>query len=301
MQVVITGGSGFVGTQLGRFLLQAGHGVTALGTRPAFNDIAHPNFRYVRADTTRSGSWQEVLKGADLVVNLAGATIFSRWSQRYKRQIYDSRILTTRLLAEGLAAGGPTILISASAVGYYGSCGEGELGEDSPKGNDFLAKVAADWEAAALAAAGKGVRVVLARFGIVLGQGGGALASMLPAFRAYVGGPLGSGRQWFPWIHMADLLQAIDFLAARADLSGPFNLCAPNPVRNADLARTLGQVLGRAAVLSVPAFAIKMALGELGTVLLGSQRVLPLRLLQSGFTFRFPNLTEALKDLLRAA
>jgi len=189
-------------------------------------------------------------------------------------------------------------LISTSAVGYYGNCGDIELNEDSPAGQDFLASLAMNWEAEAKKGEAKGARVVLARFGIVLGRDGGALAKMIPAFRSFVGGPLGNGRQWFPWIHIQDLLGALNFLAARSDLKGAFNLCAPHPVTNAEMADALGKSLGRPAKMAVPAFVLKMMMGELGGVLLSSQRALPAKLLAAGFDFGFPQIEAALADLI---
>lgn len=298
MRVAITGGSGFVGTHLSRHLLKAGHAVTALGTRLSYNLIQHPQFAYISADTTRSGKWQQTIADADIVFNLAGRTIFKRWTARYKQQIYDSRILTTRNIVDALPTVHHTILVSTSAVGYYGDCGDTELTESSPLGKDFLAEVAKDWEAEAQAAEAKGVRVAIARSGIVLGADGGALAKMLPVFKSFVGGPLGNGQQWFPWIHIRDMVAALDFLGAGSGGRGPFNLCAPHPVRNGMMAAALGKVLGRPAVMAAPAFVLKMAMGELAGVLLGSQRVLPSRLLEAGFQFAFPEIEAALENLV---
>jgi uncharacterized protein (TIGR01777 family) len=299
MNVVITGGTGFVGSFLNRFLLDAGHNVTALGTRPSFAGPVAPHFHYVRANTAEAGDWQDHVARADCVFNLAGRSIFKRWSRKYKQEIFDSRIRTTRNVVDALAPSGKSVLISTSAVGYYGSCGDRELTEDALPGNDFLAELGQAWEAEALAAEPKGVRVVLARFGIVLGAGGGALSKMIPAFRAFVGGPLGDGYQWFPWIHMRDVIRALDFLSTRNDLHGAFNLCAPHPVRNRDMAAALGAALGRPAKLALPAFALKAVGGELADVLLGSQRALPANLLAARFDFDFPEIALALDDLIR--
>lgn len=298
MQVVITGGTGFVGTHLSARLLDGGHEVTAIGTRDAEKVPERPQFRYLQADTCEPGPWQEAAAQADLLVNLAGRTIFHRWSPKYKQQIYDSRILTTRHLVAAMESSPKSILISASAVGFYGDCGDSELTETSPRGQGYLADISRDWEAEALAAGDKGARVVVTRFGIVLGDQGGALATMLPAFRSFVGGPLGSGRQWFPWIHIDDLLAALDFLISQPDLHGVFNLCAPNPVRNSEMARALGSALGRPAKVPMPSMALKLMLGELASVLLASQRTLPSRLVDAGFQFRYPLLDGALADLL---
>lgn len=299
MKVAITGGSGFVGSCLSRQLLDAGHEVLSLGARAVYQHIDHPAFTYQSADTTQPGDWQKGIADADVIYNLAGRTIFQRWTKRYKQQIYDSRILTTRHLVAALTQASRKVLVSTSAVGYYGDCGDTELTEASPPGNDFLAGLSRDWEAEAMVAEAKGARVAVARFGVVLGTDGGALGKMVPAFRSFVGGPLGTGRQWFPWIHMHDLVGALEFLAFTESLSGPFNLTAPNPVRNKEMAAALGKVLGRPAVLAAPAFMLKLAMGELSGVLLGSQRALPNKLLEAGYDFAFPGIEAALENLFQ--
>ena len=298
MKTLITGGTGFVGRYLSTHFLNQGHRVTVIGTRAKSDGIDAPGYTYIQADTTQPGGWQQTVAQFDLIVNLTGKTIFKRWNRRYRQQIYDSRILTTRHLVSALPGQSQTTLINTSAVGYYGDGGDRTLTEEAPNGNDFLAGLARDWEAEALKAATKGVRVVLPRFGIVLGADGGALASMLPAFRRFAGGPIGSGRQWFPWIHIDDLVGAIQFLADREELSGPFNLCSPEPVRNGDFAKLLGKTIGRPAVVSVPGFALKMALGQVAEVLLAGQRVLPSALQAAGFEFQYPLAERALGSLL---
>ncbi len=298
MNVVITGGSGFVGTHLSNHLLKAGHRITALGSRPTYDLIDHPDFSYRSADTTRAGEWQEVVADADWIFNLAGRTIFQRWSRRYKQQIYDSRVLTTRHLVSALPDQSRAVLVSTSAVGYYGDRGEEALTERSIPGHDFLADLAKDWEAAATAAQTKGARVVAARFGIALGKDGGALAKMVPAFRTFMGGPLGSGKQWFPWIHIHDMVAALEYLAAGDDHHGPFNICSPNPVRNGEMATALGKVLGRPAAMAAPTFMLKMMMGEVAGTLLASQKALPENLQRAGFEFTFPEIDAALADLV---
>lgn len=298
MRVLITGGSGFVGTHLSRHCLRLGHRVTALGHRKSYGRIDHPGFAYYSADTTRPGRWQQHVAESDWIFNLAGRTIFQRWNRRYKQQIYDSRILTTRCVVDALSSRTEAVLISASAVGYYGNTGDTELTESSPGGHDFLASLSRDWECEANRAGDKGVRVAVARFGIVLGADGGALAKMVPAFRSFAGGPLGDGRQWFPWIHIDDLMAACCHLASRDDLYGPFNFCAPEPVRNLEMARALGKVLRRPAKMAVPRFLLKMMMGELAGVLLGGQRAVPSRLTAAGFEFSHPRIDGALTDLV---
>ncbi|MCB2145672.1 MAG: TIGR01777 family oxidoreductase [Deltaproteobacteria bacterium] len=297
MKIAITGASGFVGTALTRLLLDAGHGVTGLGTSTShpLQSVAH--FTWVSADTTLAGTWQTAVSQADAVVNLAGRTIFKRWSRAYKARIVDSRILTTRNIVSAMDGEGK-ILISASAVGFYGSRGDQPLTEHSTPGTDFLAGLSVDWEEAALEAEKQGVRVAIMRFGVVLGAGGGALAQMLPAFRMFAGGPLGSGRQWFSWIHMADLLAAIQFLLDRENARGPYNCCAPGAVRQKDFARALGAALGRPAVVPAPSLALRLMMGEVAGVLLASQKVRPDRLIADGFAFRFADIDSALADLV---
>jgi uncharacterized protein (TIGR01777 family) len=298
MNILITGGTGFVGSRLTRHLLGRGYSVTAIGrsAHPGMPD--DPNFRYVAADTTHGGDWQSLLPEHQVIINLAGKSIFTRWTERAKQDIMKSRILTTRHIVEGLAPAGEVTLCSASAVGYYGDCGDAIITEDSPPGNDFLAKVGIAWEREAARAADKGARVVLTRFGIVLDKGGGAMAKMTPAFRSFLGGPLGSGVQWFPWIHMADLVAAFEFVIANESIAGPVNFCAPEPVRNADLTRLLAEKVSRPAWLPAPAFMLRLVMGELGQSLLNSQRAVPAKLTAHGFQFDYPSLTSALDQII---
>jgi uncharacterized protein len=298
MNYFITGGLGFVGSHLTRYLLSQGHAVTAVGRRPDPPRPDAPRFRYISADTTQSGAWQEALRGHEVVINLAGKSIYTRWSSKAKNEILQSRILTTRRLVEALPADADITFCSTSAVGYYGDRGEDVLTEDSPPGDDFLARVGQDWEQEALVAQGKGARVVLTRFGIVLEKDGGAIPLMRKAFRSALGGNLGSGRQWFPWIHMRDLMAAFQFVIATPDISGPVNFCAPEPVRNQTLTQVLAGKLSRPAFMPAPAMMIRMVLGEFGQTLLNSQRAVPQKLLQHGFTFTYPHLEDALEEIL---
>lgn len=297
MKIVISGASGFVGSALARLLLDAGHKVVGMGTSKVHPLESMANFTWRVADTSLSGTWQEEVAQADAVVNLAGRTIFKRWSRAYKKQIADSRILTTRNIVTAMN-GVSQILISTSAVGYYGNRGDQSLTEQSGPGADFLARLSVDWEDAARDAESRGVRVAIMRFGVVLGTGGGALAQMLPTFHMFVGGPLGGGRQWFSWIHMSDLLAAIQFLLDHENTRGPYNFCAPGAVRQKDFARSLGTVLGRPAVVPAPSLALRLMMGEMAGVLLASQKVRPDRLIADGFTFRFPDVDMALADLV---
>ena len=298
MKILITGGSGFIGVNLSEYLLSKGHQVTAIGRSASQHLIRHEAYRYISADTSRPGSWQREVEESEAVVNLTGTTIFKRWTKNYKKQIYDSRIQTTRHLVEALPEGRAVTLCSASGAGYYGNRGDDVLKENESAGHDFLAGVSRDWEKEALRAADKGVRVTVMRFGVILGKNGGALAKMIPAFKFFVGGPLGSGDQWFPWMHLADLMAAILFIFEHQAVSGPLNFCAPNPVRYRELAKTLGEALGRPAFMPAPAFMIRIMLGEFGDVFLGSQRTVPAQLLNHGFSFRYPDIKSAIQSVV---
>jgi len=298
MNVLISGASGFVGGHLSRALLKRGWQVTGLGTSSQSPLSRETDFTWIQADTTRPGDWQIAVPAADIIINLAGRTIFKRWSKAYKQQLVDSRVRTTRNLVAALPQNSSAAFLSTSAVGYYGNRGEDVLTEETTPGEDFLADLSVKWEDAARTAGEKGARVAVMRFGIVLAADGGALSKMVPAFRMFAGGPVGDGRHWFPWIHMADLIGAIELLINRKDLEGPFNFVAPNPMRNGDFARTLGKVLGRPAMLPAPAFMLRLLMGEVGGVLLSSQRAMPNRLEQVGYQFKFPSAERALADIL---
>ena len=245
------------------------------------------------------GRWRDQVAGADVVVNLAGATISRRWTRAYRQRILESRLRATRSIADAMAGvGRPQVLITASAVGYYGSEPERTLTEDDGPGHDFLATVAAQWEAAAQAVASDDVRVVRLRIGTVLGVTGGALPRLLLPLRLGLGGPLGSGKQWLSWIHLDDLVRLILFAAETPALAGPVNATAPHPVTNEEFTRVLARLLGRPAWLRVPGWLLRLVLGEMATLLLEGQRVLPVRALAAGFDFRFPELEPALRDLL---
>lgn len=299
MKVFITGANGFVGTNLGRFLLEAGHEVTALVRSQEALHKLPARVTAVVGDPTQPGKWQEAVARHDVLVNLAGATIFKRWNAAHKELVRSSRILTTRNLVEAISSGTAATLFSTSAVGYYGFTGDAELDETAPTGNDFLAGLARDWENEALHARQKGVRVVTTRFGVVLGNDGGALGQMTLPFRFFVGGPIGSGRQWFSWIHVRDLCRAYTFLMDKPDVEGPVNFTSPLPVRNKELASAIGKVLRRPAFIPAPGFMISLVLGEFGSVILNGQRVVPRVLESHGFSFQFPDVERALRDLLR--
>ena len=298
MKVLITGGLGFVGTQLSIRLLERGYQVTVVDRSPEPHTHTPREIIYISGDSTFKGAWQEEVAHQDGVINLAGASIFRRWNDETKKLIYDSRVLTTRNVVEAMSKEKGAVLCSTSAVGYYGFRGDEEITEEDSPGDDFLASVCVDWENEARKAADKDVRVAITRFGIVLGKTGGALGQMIPAFKKFVGGPLGGGNQWFSWIHMEDLLKAFMFVFENREISGPVNFCSPNPVRNRDLAKALGKILSRPSFLTTPGFMLRLVLGEFGSVLLEGQRVVPTKLLKHGFNFSYPDITGALEEVV---
>lgn len=303
MKVFITGGTGFVGTNLTKELLDKGHDVTVLSRSDKRRPTLPAQVRLVAGNPAQPGPWQQAVSEHEVLINLAGESIFSRWNDAYKKRLRDSRILTTRNLVDAIPRDGGRVqhLVSTSAIGYYGFTGDEELSEDAAPGTDFLAQLARDWEAEALKAREKGVRVALTRFGVVLGKDGGALEQMVRPFRLFAGGPIGSGKQWFSWIHVYDLCRATLFVIEHPEISGPVNFCAPNPVQNAYLARAIGKVLHRPSFMPAPAFTIKLALGEFGSVILKGQRVVPRVLQNHGFRFRYERVEDALMNLLKDA
>lgn len=300
MKILITGGTGFVGTQLTSRLTQDGHELTILSRSAKRSGEVPRGISYLQGDPTQKGPWQEAIKTHDGVINLAGASIFAKWTEEHKKAIRESPVSTTRNIVEGIPSHPqkPFSLFSTSAVGYYGFCGDEELTEDSPPGNDFLAQIAKEWEGEALKAEEKGARVVITRFGIVMGEKGGALSQMIPLFKKYIGGPIGSGKQWFSWVHIKDLSEAFAFLMKHPEISGAVNICAPNPVRNKELAKALGKVLHRPSFIPAPGFMVKLFLGEFGSVIFKGQRVIPRRLLENGFVFQYPEIGKALQSIM---
>jgi len=288
-----------VGKYLTRKLLSRGFFVTGLGTSTHHPFMMQPeNYKWICADTSRKGAWQKHVPTADVVINLAGRTIFKPWTKRYRQEIYDSRILTTKHLVAAMEKGKPVKLLSASAVGYYGDQGETVLSETDPVGSGFLAMVCQDWENRALEAKDKGALVCTMRFGVVLGNEG-ALSVMAPAFKWFLGGPMGNGGHWFPWIHVNDLYRAIKFIMDDPDLEGSFNFTAPGLVRQKEFSRVLGRVLNRPSIMPAPAFMVKLLMGDLGSSLLQSQKALSRRLLEHGFDFEFHNVKDALADIFK--
>lgn len=292
-KVFITGGTGFLGKSLTSRLASQGYQVTVLTRRIRKDEQLPHKTVYLEGDPTLPGGWQDAVHNHDVIINLAGASIFSRWTKNRKKKITDSRILTTRHLVEALSARKTkeTLLISASAVGYYGFHGDEVLDENSPAGNDFLASVTVEWEKAARAAELKGTRVITARFGIILGEEGGALEKLTKIVKLGLGAPIGTGKQWFSWIHKSDLIESIHYLMSHPDISGPVNCTSPYPVTNRELMKSLGKALKRPVFLPpIPGFLIKLVLGEFGNTIIKGQRVYPAKLMESGFTFRYPTL-----------
>lgn len=305
MKIAITGATGFVGSHLVARLLKDDHEVKVLTrsvekARRAFAADKFKRLEYVAYTPTESGDWQAELSGCDGVVNLAGEPISERWSAERKRRIMNSRKVGTQKLVEAIAKAEqkPSVLVSSSAIGYYGTSETAEFFETSqPVESDFLSQVCQAWEAEANKAKDAGVRVAIVRTGIVLGDGG-AVAKMVPPFKLYAGGPIGSGRQWFSWIHVDDLVGI--FLKALLDpsMQGAYNGTAPNPLQMKDFCQTLGEVLDRPSWLPVPDFAIEALLGDGAVVVLKGQKVLPERTQASGFAFEYEDAKAALKAIV---
>ena len=300
MKIVIAGGSGFLGQPLTAVLLADGHQVVVLSRR---TDARVPaGARVVAWDADRGLTpWAAEFDDADAVINLAGAPIAGpRWSVARKREIEESRITPTRRLVEAIASARtpPAVLISGSGVGVYGPCGSEIVTEETAAGRDFLAGVCRRWEALAMAATSAATRVVCLRTGLVLERDGGALASMLLPFRLGVGGPLGSGRQYWPWIHRRDWIDLVRFALVTREMTGPVNATAPNPVTNREFTKALGRALHRPAVLPAPAFALRLALGEMAdALLLTGQRAVPAKAQRLGFPFTYLTVADALENL----
>lgn len=303
MRFFITGGTGLVGRPLVRRILARGDEVVCVSRDPGrARGVLDGSVEVVGADPSMPGSWQDRLAACDAVVNLAGDPVTEgRWTTAKKQRMRRSRLATTGNVARA-AAGSERVrvLISASAVGYYGDAGEGALGEEAQPGQDFLARLAVEWEHTAALAVREGLRLVLPRIGIVLAPDGGALPVMLKPFRMGLGGPLGNGRQYFPWVHIEDLVEAMLFAVDNDQVGGPMNVVVPDPPRQREFARALGRACGKAAVLPAPGFALRLLLGEKGGMLLAGQRAVPRHLRARGYQFLHTDLDSVLKDLVAA-
>lgn len=298
MNILITGGTGFIGSELRSMLLQKGHFLTIITRSPEqYEDETAKNQQFISWDADLVAAMEQT----DAVINLVGSSIFGqRWTAEVKQRIYSSRIDNTNNIVSAIkkAENKPEVMISASAVGYYGDRGTEVLTEDDPAGDEFLSRVCVDWEAAAKEVEEAGVRLAIPRIGIVLETGGGALQQILPPFKCFVGGPVGSGDQYFPWIHRYDLCRGLIYPMEHKDFEGIYNLNAPNPVTMNEFADELGEVLNRPSLFRVPEVALKLALGEAAEPILDSLRVQPKRLQQAGFEFKYPHVNEALADIL---
>ena len=301
MRVIITGGTGLIGRALSSSLARDGHEVIVLSRDPGRHADLPAGVRAVSWDARSAAGWGELAEGAGAVVNLAGDNIAAgRWTAERKRRIRQSRVDAGRAVSEAIAAATdkPGVLVQASAVGYYGGQASGPLGEDAPSGDDFLASVCRDWEASTAGVEAMGVRRVVTRIGVVLDGQGGALPQMLLPFKLFAGGPVGSGKQPFPWIHLDDVVGAMRFLIEDASASGVYNLSGPEPQDNASFGRIIGRVMHRPAFMPAPGFAMRLVFGEMADILLEGQQAVPARLEQAGYRFRHASAEAALREIL---
>jgi hypothetical protein len=301
MRVIVTGGSGLIGRALVDSLARDGHEVIVLSRNPDAVKNLPTGACAERWDGKTAQGWGKFVNGAEAVVNLAGATISDRWSDTHKTEIRESRVNAGQAIVAAVKAAEqkPRVVIQSSAVGYYGPCGAEEITENSPAGSDFLASVCKAWEASTAELDNMGIRRPIIRTGVVLDKNGGALPKMVMPVKLFVGGPLGSGKQYFPWIHLHDEVAAIRWLIDNPNAHGVYNLSAPQPLTNKDFTRAIGKVLGRPTFMPVPAFAMKTLFGEMSTLLLDGQRQMPVRLVKEGFKFKFTNAEAALRDVLK--
>ncbi len=305
MKIAITGATGLVGSRLVAKLNQEGHQILVLTRDPnkaqkAFPASAYPQLEIVQYTPQESGEWQKSISGCDAVVNLAGEPIAERWSPQQKQAIMSSRQIGTRKLVEAIATAEqkPQVLVSGSAIGYYGTSETAAFVENSPAGNDFLAQVCQNWEAEAQKVTELEVRLVILRVGIVLANGG-ALGKMIGPFKMFAGGPIGSGKQWFSWIHRDDLVNLIIQAINQMDMSGVYNATSPNPVRMNKLCKTLGEVMNRPSWLPVPDFVLEVLLGDGAIVVLEGQQVLPQKTQSTGFNYQYADLKPALVEIIK--
>jgi len=304
MKIAIAGATGFVGTRLVERLQAEGHEILVLARTPEraakiFPPAAFGSVKIVPYTPLESGDWQAAISGCDGVVNLAGEPISERWTTERKQRIVASRKVGTEKIVEAIAQANPkpAVLVNSSAIGFYGVSETAEFDETSAPGNDFLADVCKQWEAAAEKAKDAGVRLVILRTGIVLGNGG-AIAKMIPPFKLFAGGPIGSGKQWFSWVHREDLVNLIIKALTDASLAGTYNATAPNPVRMEEFCQTLGNAMNRPSWLPVPPIALELLLGDGAIVVLEGQKVLPKRTLATGFEFQYPQVRGAIDEVL---
>ena len=301
MKIVIAGGTGFIGRMLVDTLVASNHSVVLLSRNPGAVRRLSPSRAAIHQwDGSSLGPWQEQMEDAGAVINLAGEPIAGgRWSRERKGRILRSRVNSTKILVEAIrqSRNKPKVLINGSAVGFYGAPGDEIVAEEYPPGRGFLPETCRRWEDEASRAEDLGLRVVRLRTGLVLGDDGGALQKMLIPFRFFVGGPIGSGRQWFPWVHRDDVVEIVQYAFGNPALSGPLNVVAPECVTMDEFCTVLGKAMGRPSRVRVPAFFVKALFGEMSQVLLTGQRVVPAKLIKAGNAFRFPSLKGALEDI----
>lgn len=308
MRIFITGGTGQIGVRLIRALRDRGDEVVLLSRQPSAWEIVGPDVTIVVGDPMQPGDWQKTVGECDGVINLAGANIFGkRWSAAYKQLIAESRLRSTTNVVQALtnapkrADGSAKVLVSGSAIGYYGFHGDEILTEKDPAGSDYLAVASRDWESAAFAAEPAGVRVACIRIGVVLDARGGAIRNLMTPYKLGVGGPVGSGRQYMSWIHHADIVGIILLALDNPEAKGPINGTAPAPVTNKEFAKAFGAALGRPSFLPTPAFALRAMLGEVATLVTRGQRVEPAKALALGYQFQFPDIGSALREIVASA
>ena len=300
MRFIVTGGTGLIGQALNATLAADGHQVIVLSRSPERAPAMPDGVRVVRWDAQTAEGWGHWADGVHAIVNLAGAPLNRRWTPRYKRIIRDSRVNAGRAVVDAVnrVDQKPQVVIQASGIGMYGPRGDELITEEAEPGEGFLGRTAVVWEASTAPVEDHGVRRAIIRSGVVLTMEGGAFPLLALPYRLFVGGPLGSGDQWLPWIHMEDEIRAIRFLIANQAAEGPFNLSVPHPLTNADFGHTLARVMGRPALFRVPAFALRLVLGEMSAAVLHGQRAIPRRLLELGFDFHYPTAEAAFRDLL---
>jgi uncharacterized protein (TIGR01777 family) len=301
MHILVTGGTGIIGRRLVEHLIQHGHTLTVVSRQAQKPPALPAEITFARWDGRTAAGWGHLVEQVEAIVNLAGAGIAdARWTDERKQILWESRVNAGKAVVEAIGAANnkPQVLVNASAVGYYGPKQEEPVTEESDPGKDFLAGLCIAWEAATGPVEGMGVRRVIIRSGVVLDNRGGALPKMLLPFRLFAGGPIGSGRQWVPWIHYDDEVNAIRFLIENEAANGPFNLTAPNPLRNRDFARAIGKAMKRPAFFPTPAVGLKLVFGEMSAALLEGQQAVPKRLQELGYEFKFSTAEAALENLL---
>jgi len=306
VKILITGGTGLIGRELTRVLLLAGHEVVILSRNSQTNPDIPQGVRMLHWDGKTSQGWADGLEGAQAVINMAGENIAGsgffpkRWTPERKRIIYESRINAGKAIVEAitLVKNKPTVLIQSSAIDYYGPLPDQSIDEDQPAGNDFFSRVCQDWEDSTKSVTSLGVRHVVTRTGVILTARGGALTRLLLPYKLFAGGPFGNGKQVLSWIHMSDVIGAIQFLINDPASSGVYNLTAPNPVTNSQIGKAIAKTLHRPYWLPVPGFIMRLLFGEVATVVLDGQRVIPKRLQESGYIYKFSEINTALGDIL---